>query len=409
MGSITEDTVRRLKRGQRVMCGSITGFGVRRTPKRGTVVFFVRRCVDGKDVRERLGTHPGLSVREARVVARNRIAAIETATRAKLAFAETHPTPTAQDPGTRAMLEEILLRLKPEKRDEITFSELREKLQPVYFDKLAHNTTRVYYIILKAELLPTFGHMAVADITPGKIRSWFQKFEGKNEQQGNNSLKLLLAMLRKGQEFEILRNVPDVKIKRYEGKKRFPISERNVARLTNHIGKLWRENPEHPHLNALIFFLNSGERKYAGVSLKTGEVNIEKRCITKQRKGKKTKSLAISDWLARFLLTIWPEQGEYFFASPNSKTGHINERYILRFFQKICGELGITTTSGDQAVLHCLRHTYGTILSSKLPLKEVKELLGHGNLTTTMRYVHGDPERAKEGVNTLVETQVALG
>ena len=38
-------------------------------------------------------------------------------------------------------------------------------------------------------------------------------------------------------------------------------------------------------------------------------------------------------------------------------------------------------------LLHCLRHTFGTEMARRVPLPVLRELMGHADIETTMRYV----------------------
>jgi len=52
--------------------------------------------------------------------------------------------------------------------------------------------------------------------------------------------------------------------------------------------------------------------------------------------------------------------------------------------------------------LYDLRHTYGSRAAMALvDLATLKELMGHSNISTTMRYVHPTPEHKKEAVRKL--------
>jgi integrase len=37
--------------------------------------------------------------------------------------------------------------------------------------------------------------------------------------------------------------------------------------------------------------------------------------------------------------------------------------------------------------LHCLRHTFGTVMAKQVPLKTLSELMGHADIETTLRYI----------------------
>jgi site-specific recombinase XerD len=57
-------------------------------------------------------------------------------------------------------------------------------------------------------------------------------------------------------------------------------------------------------------------------------------------------------------------------------------------FQAAKRKSGITKEGG----IHSLRHAYATHqLESGLPVHQLQRLLGHGNLQSTMRYIHWVP------------------
>jgi site-specific recombinase XerD len=52
--------------------------------------------------------------------------------------------------------------------------------------------------------------------------------------------------------------------------------------------------------------------------------------------------------------------------------------------------------------LYDLRHTFGSRSAmAGVDLATLKELMGHSNISTTMRYVHPTPEHKKEAVSKL--------
>jgi integrase len=47
---------------------------------------------------------------------------------------------------------------------------------------------------------------------------------------------------------------------------------------------------------------------------------------------------------------------------------------------------------------HCLRHTFGTELAKRVPLPVVRELMGHREISTTMRYVTVDDSQHHDAI-----------
>ena len=48
--------------------------------------------------------------------------------------------------------------------------------------------------------------------------------------------------------------------------------------------------------------------------------------------------------------------------------------------------------------MHCLRHTYGTVMARRVPLPVVQKLMGHSDIATTMRYVDVSEDDKREAV-----------
>jgi len=52
--------------------------------------------------------------------------------------------------------------------------------------------------------------------------------------------------------------------------------------------------------------------------------------------------------------------------------------------------------------IHDLRHTFGTTLAAEgVDVVTIKDLMGHANIKTTMRYLHAAPDRNKRAVENL--------
>jgi hypothetical protein len=69
--------------------------------------------------------------------------------------------------------------------------------------------------------------------------------------------------------------------------------------------------------------------------------------------------------------------------------------WLRRVFEPTLRKAGI-----QGAVFHCLRHTAASRrVMAGVDLASIKELLGHANVVTTMRYSHLTPSHMKEAVN----------
>src|SRR3954464_15469245 len=64
-----------------------------------------------------------------------------------------------------------------------------------------------------------------------------------------------------------------------------------------------------------------------------------------------------------------------------------------RFYSALhAAGLGRLRTKDDPIVSHDLRHTFGTLAVQAFPLSDVKAMMGHADISTTMIYVHHVPQ-----------------
>jgi len=133
------------------------------------------------------------------------------------------------------------------------------------------------------------------------------------------------------------------------------------------------------------------------VSLKVQEVDGERGWLRiEQGKGAKDRLVSVSPTLMDELRRYWScyRPTHWLFPHPNHPERHLEVRQIQRAYALAKRAAGITKIGG----LHSLRHAYATHqLERGLPVHELKRLLGHGHLETTMRYVHWLPGGAVQG------------
>ncbi|MGB1017232.1 MAG: tyrosine-type recombinase/integrase, partial [Nannocystaceae bacterium] len=141
----------------------------------------------------------------------------------------------------------------------------------------------------------------------------------------------------------------------------------------------------------------------------TREVNYKQMCIIKKRKFDQVKKIPISDYTAKFLRSIHPPGGGYFFPNKRDPSQPIKYNALLQFLKKLCAQHDIRTVDGSIPTIHCMRHTYATLLEDQgLPVSHIQRLLGHSSIQSTLRYIHGNESAAREGANRLEVTRVRV-
>lgn len=112
-------------------------------------------------------------------------------------------------------------------------------------------------------------------------------------------------------------------------------------------------------------------------------------------KGKRDREIPINDELLELLLKMRSKPKRRYVVEKNNAKRY--DRALWENFQRLAKKLGI-----ECANIHTLRHTFAShLIMNGVDLVTVKELLGHKDISTTMRYVHVVPNYKLWAVNRL--------
>jgi integrase/recombinase XerD len=169
-------------------------------------------------------------------------------------------------------------------------------------------------------------------------------------------------------------------------KQRIPelLSRDEVARLLAAV-----ENRKHRTMLATCY--GCGLRVSELVALRVGDIDGERRLLrVTQGKGGKDRQVLLSDSLLQRLRRYWrifhPTTLLFYGRSP--LTG-LSITTAQKVFQAAKQRAGIDKLGG----IHSLRHAYATHqLAAGMPIHQLKEMLGHRDLHSTMRYLHWVPQ-----------------
>ncbi len=146
----------------------------------------------------------------------------------------------------------------------------------------------------------------------------------------------------------------------------------------------------------IIFALNTAMRKGEILNLTWNCVNFDSKKITLlETKNGKKRDVPINSTVLSLLKEIKKEQCSiYVFANPITKTKYSD---LKRVFSNVCKIAGI-----ENFRFHDLRHTAATrMVGSGVPITLAKDILGHSDIHTTMRYAHAITEQSLNAVETL--------
>lgn len=148
-------------------------------------------------------------------------------------------------------------------------------------------------------------------------------------------------------------------------------------------------NPKHRMLLMLCY--GCGLRVSEVVAVRVRHIDSERKLLrVEQGKGAKDRLVTLSPGLLDALRTYWRRYrpGDWLFPSAHAPDTPVSVTTAQKVFVNAKRRSGVTKEGG----IHSLRHAYATHqLESGLPVHQLQRLLGHGNLHSTMRYIHWMP------------------
>ena len=157
---------------------------------------------------------------------------------------------------------------------------------------------------------------------------------------------------------------------------------------------------------AAIVSMESGLRKGELLSLEWPSVDLSERTITVEGEGAKsfqTRTVPLSKSAHRTLREWWMQQGQpktgLVFTIDGGRIDRLDKAY-----HGVLVKAGIdrVNAKGQRLNWHSLRHTFGTLAGAAgVDIVTLKDLMGHADIKTTMRYLHTDEERKRAGIEQM--------
>ncbi|MCD6222010.1 site-specific integrase [bacterium] len=272
--------------------------------------------------------------------------------------------------------EDLLLGISPSvlTQKQISFFELVNKYEDFIVSNKSESTVRREKGILE-KVKNYFGNCPVNSITQNKIEGYLNAQKVSNASL-NREIAVLKHMFKKAVEWGYLKENPARKIKKLkvQEKKIRYLTDREIKRILDVCDEEWRD--------IFLFFLYTGLRLSEFVNLSWDDVDFKKGLIAVQKtKSYKARYIPMSKEI-RSILKKWRKR---------EKPCKFSADYISHKVREICKKVGIFDVSP-----HILRHTFASrLVMNGVPLRVVKELLGHSDIKTTMVYSHLAPDYMK--------------
>jgi integrase len=287
------------------------------------------------------------------------------------------------------------------KLDTKTFSEVAESLKEEWARMRATGNlsekTRSDYVIWLNVLSRRFGNKILCGITESDIRAFIEEESLKNSNvSANRYLRVLRHMFRHGIKIFAAAENPAERVKYLSEKDH----ERNIFILPDKLNELIEASKQvkgAAYLPALILLgAEHGASKQECLSLKWTDIDFDFQgqglIMLRRTKNKRARTELLMPRSREALLSLKNHQ-EFMRKRKKIKTdsqmvfNHLDGRPLKRFcksWKAACRIAGL-----ENFHFHDLRHTFcSNLILSGASLKEVKDLIGHSDITMTDRYSH---------------------
>ena len=228
---------------------------------------------------------------------------------------------------------------------------------------------------------------------------------GRSPANTNNAFRALSRMLKKAQEWGVIRTSPVIKLVEEPEREQLiePWMEQKLLivtageRLTptKRVSRVGWE----PFRTVLLIMLDAGLRPAEVFRMRWENIHWERGVIFNPRsKSKKSKRFVpLTERVKAALLARKGDRNEgWVFPSETSKSGHITDREV----SKQWGEAKKLAGLPASVVLYCARHRFATDVNETTGnLMALMDVMGHERPDTSRRYVHPDVLQIRDAMN----------
>lgn len=269
---------------------------------------------------------------------------------------------------------------------------------PTVEPHLGASTQTHYRSMLDRHLLPAFGNQQLASIDRTSINEWFEHHSLTTPMTANNSLQMLRRIFEHARKSEAVLVNPAKRIRLNPNMKRFRIL--NTDERERLIAALHDSPPQHRvKARVLEMLLYTGCRSAEIRTLRWEYVEDDRLELPAGKTGRRRV------WLGSEAMSVFKEarrmneerewSSEFVFPSPTDSGRYISHPILFRFWSIIRRRLGL-----NEMRIHDLRHNFASeAVRQGISLPVVARLLGHTDLTKTMRYVHATNSDAMSAVD----------
>ena len=264
--------------------------------------------------------------------------------------------------------------------NEQIIKKMKEDMNMRNFSKYTYDS----YLGKTKDIIKYFGKKKLEEVTTEELREFLMKYLKDEKKLGDRSINYYNS---------VIRFIYEVTLDKVLNKKQLPMRKRKKT-----VYKVLTKEELSTFFNCVenfkfktIFMLAYGSGLRIGeiVNLRVEDIDSKNmRIFVREGKGNKERYTILSKQSLEMLRTYW---GKY---RPNKRRGRIflgetgqaiTVGVIREHFRKYRRKAKIN----EKATLHTLRHNFATnLIENGATLIQVKELMGHSNIRSTMEYVH---------------------
>lgn len=257
---------------------------------------------------------------------------------------------------------------------------LKKDMQMRNFSKYTYDS----YLGKAKDIMRYFGTKALEDVTTEELREYLLKYLKNERKLGDRSINYYNS---------VIRFIYEVTLDKVLNKKQLPMRKRKKTvykvLIKKELSTFFNCVDNFKYKTIFMLAYGSGLRIGEIVNLRVEDIDSKNMIIfVREGKGNKERYTILSKQSLEMLRTYW---GKY---RPNKRRGRIflsetgqaiTVGVIREHFRKYRRKAKIN----EKATLHTLRHNFATnLIENGATLIQVKELMGHSNIRSTMEYVH---------------------
>jgi integrase len=245
------------------------------------------------------------------------------------------------------------------------------------------------------QLEADLGHIALADLSPFTIQRWqVQRARAVKKNTVNREFNVLATMLEKAVAWKLLDLNPARSVKRFKVRDE-RVRYLDPAEFTRLVDAARQDAGAAWLVPAMTLAAHTGVRQGELLRLRWPDIDPRLHQVTvRTTKNTDPKHVPLNA-AAEAVLAALPRSGETVLAQPWGEP--VSKTTLYAAFRRVCAAAGITDFRW-----HDLRHTFASYLvMAGVDVPTVKELLGHRDVKSTMRYAHLSPTHKAAAVAKL--------